>query len=183
MNFVAYIIIACEISFWAAILVGLVTRYIFKRKTLGLFILALIPLIDVILLAVTAIDLYHGATATVAHSIAPLYIGISLAFGKSMIQWADERFQYYVTKQGPKPIRRTGYPHAIHSMKGSLRHVVAFAIGVPMIFFVKWYIDSPERTLEFDNTLRLWTIILGVDLLISASYFIWPRPKRTASKS
>lgn len=182
MNFVAYIIIACEISFWAVIALGLTVRYVFKQKRLGLFILALIPLIDVILLLVTAIDLYHGATATVAHSIAPLYIGISLAFGKSMIQWADERFQYYVTKQGPKPIQRTGYQHAIHSMKGSLRHALAFAIGAPMILFVKWYIDAPERTHEFDNTLRLWAIILVVDLLISVSYFIWPRPKRATSK-
>lgn len=183
MNFVAYIIIACEISFWAVIALGLTVRYVFKQKRLGLFILALVPLIDVILLLVTAIDLYHGATATIAHSIAPLYIGISLAFGKSMIQWADERFQYYVTKKGPKPIRRTGYSHAIHSMKGSLRHVFAFAIGAPMILFVKWYIDAPERTHEFDNTLRLWTLILVIDLLISASYFIWPRPNRSTSKS
>ncbi|WP_432352919.1 hypothetical protein [Sporosarcina sp. A2] len=178
MNLIAVIIIACEISFWMVIGLGLVVRYIFNRKKLGLFILATIPLIDLILLIVTAFDLYRGSTSTVAHSIAPLYIGISLAFGKSMIQWADERFQYYVTKSGPKPVRRTGFPHAIHSMKGTLRHVLAFAIGAPMIVFVQWYIDAPERTIEFDKTLKFWALILLIDILISASYFIWPRPEQ-----
>ncbi|WOV83633.1 hypothetical protein PGH26_12180 [Sporosarcina jeotgali] len=182
MNWIAAIIIACEISFWAVILAGLVTRYLFKKKKLGLFILALIPLIDLTLFIVTAADLYRGATATVAHSIAPLYIGISLAFGKSMIQWADERFQYYVTKEGPKPIRRTGYAHAIHSMKGSLRHVLAFAIGALMILFVVWYINTPEQTAEYQNTLKLWTLILIADIIISASYFIWPRTARKHSE-
>ncbi|MDY0394484.1 hypothetical protein RWE15_08540 [Virgibacillus halophilus] len=109
MNFVAWTIVACEIGFWIFIISGLVTRYIFNQKRIGLFLLAMTPLVDVALLIVTSIDIYSGATATIAHSIAPLYIAISVVYGKSMIRWADERFLYYVKRQGPKPERKSRY--------------------------------------------------------------------------
>ena len=108
MNFIAWMIIAAEIGFWVVIIAGLVTRYIFNKKRLGLFFLALTPVIDLILLLVTAADLYNGATATQVHAIAAIYLGVSIAFGKSMIRWADERFLYYVKKQGTKPVRKYG---------------------------------------------------------------------------
>ena len=104
MNFIAWIIVACEIGFWLVILLGLITRYLFKRERLGFFFLALTPVIDLILLLVTATDLYNGATATQVHAIAAIYLGVSIAFGKSMIRWADERFVYYIQKQGSKPV-------------------------------------------------------------------------------
>lgn len=77
----------------------------------------------------TSVDLYGGAKATYAHAIAAVYIGISIAFGKSMIQWADERFQYYVMKIGEKPRRRYGKEYAKHYFKSWIQHVVAYAIG------------------------------------------------------
>ena len=40
----------CEIAFWFVILLGLATRYILNQQTLGLFFLALTPIIDLILL-------------------------------------------------------------------------------------------------------------------------------------
>ncbi len=76
---------SCEITFWIVIILGLVTRYVFKKQTLGLVLLALTPVIDILLLIVTGVDLYNGATATIVHGIAAVYIGVSLAFGKSMV--------------------------------------------------------------------------------------------------
>lgn len=99
MNGIAWMIVFCEIAFWVVIVLGLAVRYVFKRHTLGLLFLALTPVIDLILLAATGVDLYRGASATAAHGIAAVYIGISIAYGKQMIQWADEKFQYYVTKR------------------------------------------------------------------------------------
>lgn len=85
MDFIAWTIIACEIGFWVVILAGLITRYVFNKKRLGLFFLALTPVIDLLLLVVTATDLYNGAVATQVHAIAAIYLGVSIAFGKSMI--------------------------------------------------------------------------------------------------
>ncbi|MFJ7935228.1 hypothetical protein [Sporosarcina sp. NPDC096371] len=178
MSFIAWTIIACEISFWVVILLGLITRYLFKRERLGFFFLALTPVIDLLLLIVTATDLYNGATATQVHAIAAIYLGVSIAFGKSMIRWADERFVYYIQKQGSKPVRKAGMAHARHSMKGSLQHLLAYIIGAAFLLAMIYFIDDPSRTEALSETLRLWALVLGIDFVISISYFIWPRPEK-----
>lgn len=120
MNVIAWLIVACEIGFWVVITLGLFTRYILKKNKLGLFFLALTPVIDLILLVVTGVDLYRGA-------IAAVYIGISIAFGRSMIEWADIRFQYYVMKQGSKPVKRFGIDYAKYYFKSWGQHVLAIS--------------------------------------------------------
>jgi len=178
MNFVAWTIIACEIGFWVFILLGLVSRYIFGKERLGLIFLAMTPVVDLILLLVTGIDMYRGAKATIAHSIAPIYIAISVVYGKSMIHWADERFRYYIKRQGDRPIRRTGMAYAKHSMKGSLKHVLAYCIGAPLLLLMIWMVGVGEQSEELFNTLKYWGIIVLIDNAISITYFIWPRGEK-----
>lgn len=173
MNLVAWMIVACEIAFWIVIVLGLLTRYVFKRKKLGLFFLALTPVIDLLLLIITGIDLYRGATATTAHAIAAVYIGTSLAFGKSMIKWADERFQYYVTKSGPKPTKLYGIDYAKQYFKGWLKHLLSYLIGAGLLVLLIFFINDTSRTESLVSVLKLWSLVLGVDFVISISYFIW----------
>ncbi|GED18203.1 hypothetical protein [Aneurinibacillus migulanus] len=168
-------IVACEITFWVVIVLGLVTRYVFKLNALGLFFLALTPVIDFILLMITGIDLYRGATATQAHAIAAVYIGVSIVYGKSMIHWADERFQYYVTKQGPKPAKRFSMEYARHHLKGWVRHVLAYLIGAGLLVGMIYFINDSSRTDALSGILRIWTIVLGIDFIITISDFIWPK--------
>ncbi|MCY8837768.1 hypothetical protein [Bacillus atrophaeus] len=175
MNIVVWMIIGCEIAFWVVIALGLVTRYVFKRNKLGLLLLALTPVIDLILFLTTSVDLYRGAAATQAHAIAAVYIGISVAFGKSMIQWADERFQYYVNKQGTKPVKRFGMDFAKHYAKSLLRHALAYLIGAGLLVGMIYFINDPSRTEALSGILKLWTIVLGIDAIITISYFIWPK--------
>lgn len=180
MNFLAWMIVTCEVAFWIVIVLGLVTRYIFKLDRLGLFLLALTPVIDLILLITTSFDLSRGATATRAHAIAAVYIGVSIAFGKSMIQWADERFKYYVTKQGPRPTQRFGINYAKHYLKGWVRHVLAYLIGAGLLAGTIYFIKDPSRTESLGEILRVWTIILGIDFVIAISNFIWPKKAKTS---
>ncbi|WP_404457210.1 hypothetical protein [Oceanobacillus kapialis] len=177
MNFIAWMIVACEIGFWVVIVLGLFTRYVLKKDKLGLFFLALTPVIDLILLIITGLDLYRGATATVPHAIAAVYIGISIVFGKSMINWADERFRYYVTKEGEKPLKLTGLDYSMHYLKGWGKHVLSYLIGAGILVGITFLIDDPSRTEALTNVLKLWTLVLGIDLIITVSYFIWPRKK------
>lgn len=178
MSLVAWMIVACEIAFWIVIVSGLFVRYVFKRDKLGLFLLALTPVIDLILIVITSIDLYRGATATQAHGIAAVYIGVSIAFGKSMIEWTDERFQYYLTKKGPKPKKRFGMDYAKHYVKGWLRHVAAYAIGAVLLAGMIYLIQDPSRTEVLSGILKTWSIILGIDFLLAVSNFIWPKQKK-----
>jgi len=124
---------------------------------------------------VTGVDIFQGATPTIAHSIAPLYIAISIVYGKDMVSWADERFRYYLKREGERPIRRTGYAHARHSMKGSLKHVLAYCIGALLLFLMIWIVGDAERSAELFGTLKIWGIIVILDNVISLSYFIWPK--------
>ena len=109
MNLIAWTIVACEVGFWIFIIAGLVMRYIFNQKRIGLLLLAMTPVVDLILILVTGIDMYRGGEPTTADAIAPIYIAVSIIYGKSIIQWADERFAYYVKREGPKPIPSCWY--------------------------------------------------------------------------
>lgn len=170
-------IVACEIAFWVVILLGFFSRYVLKKHKLGLFFLALTPVIDLILLLAASYDLYHGATATTAHAIAAVYIGISIGFGKSMIKWADERFRYYVTKDGPKPAKLYGMKYALNYLKGWGRHVLSYGIGAGLLVGVIYLIDDSTRTEAMVEVLKVWTVVLGIDFVFTISYFIWPRKK------
>jgi len=179
MNFIAWTIVACEIGFWVFILLGLIVRYIFGKERLGLILLAMTPVVDLILLLVTGVDMYRGAKATIAHSIAPVYIAISVVYGKDMIRWADERFRYYIKKQGDRPPRRTGIAYAKHSMKGSLKHILAYCIGAPMLLLMMWMVGGEDKGQDLFITLKYWGIVVLIDNAISITYFIWPRAERT----
>ncbi|WP_405099468.1 hypothetical protein [Oceanobacillus sp. FSL H7-0719] len=177
MNFIAWLIVACEIAFWVVIILGLCLRYIFKKDKLGLFFLALTPVIDLLLLIITGMDLYRGATATAAHAIAAVYIGVSIGFGKSMIKWADERFRYYVAKEGTKPIKLYGMEYSIHNLKGWGKHVLSYVIGAGFLAGLIYLINDADRTEALLRVLQVWTLALGIDFIITVSYFIFPRKK------
>lgn len=97
-----WFIVACEIGFWVFVLAGLVARYIFHKQRLGALLFICTPVVDVLLLIATVIDLKNGSMATTVHGIAAIYIGVSVAFGHRMIKWADERFAYRFGN-GPEP--------------------------------------------------------------------------------
>lgn len=103
------VIAACEIGFWVVLLAGLATRYLLRRRRLGGVLLAAVPLVDLVLLGATVLDLRDGATAGFAHGLAAAYLGFSVVFGPSMVRVADERFAHRFAG-GPPPGRppRTG---------------------------------------------------------------------------
>ncbi len=174
LNFIAWMIVACEIAFWLVIILGLVVRYVLKKDRLGLFFLALTPVIDLLLLVITGVDLYRGAVATMAHGIAAIYIGVSIVFGKSMIKWADERFRYYVTKEGPKPVKRYGIDYSIHYLKGFGRHILSYIIGAGALVAIIYFINDASRTEALVQIWKIWSLALGIDFVVTISYFIWP---------
>ena len=175
MNGIAWAIVACEFAFWVVIGAGLAVRYGLRREKLGLLLLALTPLIDLLLLVLTGVDLYRGAVATAAHGIAAIYIAVSVVFGRDLIRWADDRFRYYVIRSGARPVKRFGREHARHELKGFLKHAGAFLLGSALLLGIVALIDDPDRTAALSAVLRTWGMVLGIDLLITASYWIWPR--------
>jgi len=176
MSPIVSLIVGVEIGFWLFIIAGLTARYLLNRPRLGLALLAVTPALDVILLVATTRDvLVNGAAATLAHGIAALYLSVSLTFGKRIIRWADERFRYYVLRQGARPTQLYGLEHARYNFRGSLLHVLAWLLGGGYILLLIYLVGDPTRTQALATVLRVWTATVIIDFLISVSYFIWPK--------
>jgi len=180
MNGIAWAIVICEVLFWVFILSGLIVRYLAKKEKIGLLLLAMTPIVDVALLFLTGIDLYRGATATAAHGVAAIYIGVSIAYGKSMISWADTNFRYYILKSGEKPVKKTGMAFAKQQMGNWVRHLFAYVLGVGLLLGLTLWVGDASRTEAFQQILQLWTLVLGIDLVITITDFIWPRKPKVA---
>ncbi|MDG0843859.1 hypothetical protein M4L39_10405 [Staphylococcus equorum] len=178
MNWVVYILIAAEILFWLVIALGLISRYILRLNKLGLFFFALTPLIDLTLIITMSIDLLNGAKATLPHGIAAVYIGASIVFGKRMIQWADVRFKYYILKIGELPVKKTGITYAKKYFFDWLMHALAYVIGTVLLWIIILIVGQSGDVTALYNVIKLWTVILTVDLLIALSNFIWLKPNK-----
>ncbi|GGB44721.1 putative membrane protein YmcC [Lentibacillus populi] len=173
---IGWLIIACEVGFWVFVLAGLITRYVFKMKKLGVLLLACTPIVDLLLLITTVIDLKNGAVATTMHGVAAIYIGVSVAFGHRMIKWADRWFQYLFTK-GPKPNKRKKYGKEFAKMErvGWYHHLLAWIIGVGLLGAIILFIDNFAQTEALLQTIMLWSLVLVIDFAISFSYTVFPK--------
>ncbi|WIV21317.1 hypothetical protein QPK24_11860 [Paenibacillus polygoni] len=167
-------IIACEIGFWIFVLGGLCCRYVLQKKRLGNILLFGTPVIDLALLVATVISLQNGAQATTAHALAAVYIGVSIGLGHRMIKWMDQRFMYWFAK-GPKPQKKYGKEHARDEIRGFAAHLVSWMIGCLLLYGMMIWINNEVNTEPFRETVKIWSTILIIDLLISASYTLWPR--------
>lgn len=177
------VIVTCEVLFWVFVLSGLVARYLLRRPRLGGRLLVAAPLVDLVLLVATVLDLRDGATATTAHALAAVYLGASVGFGHSMVRWADERFAHrFAGGPAPTPRPRSGRAHAAHQRRAFARHAVAYAVGASLLSVAILVIGDPSRTDALLGTLRLWTVVVVVDGLVSLSYTVRPRPSGVTAR-
>ncbi|RKN74927.1 hypothetical protein [Paenibacillus ginsengarvi] len=172
-------IIGCEIGFWALVLAGLICRYVLRLKPLGAALLLCAPVVDLILIVATVIDLRNGATATAIHGLSAIYIGVSIAYGHRMIQWADVRFAYrYAGGSPPVPKPKHGIEHARYERRMWFLHLLAWAIGCLVLLAMILFVNDTDRTNALYGTLRLWSLIVGIDFLYSFSFSLWPRKSK-----
>ena len=178
-NMIGWIILA-EIAFWVVISAGLVSRYIWKRQRLSIVFLALTPVIDLALLILTAIDLRNGQTASVVHGIAAIYIGVSVAYGKTMITWADEKFHQWILKQPKEKVRLSGKAKGIHELKMWIRHIIAYGIGTVLLYGMIQYIGESGNTEVFWKMIGIWGIVVLIDAAVCLSYILFPKDNKKA---
>jgi hypothetical protein len=105
------VIVACEIGFWVVLGAGLVSRYVLRRRRLSTVLLAAVPVVDLVLLVVSVVDLRGGATPRVEHGLAAVYLAFSVVFGPAMVRWADVRFAHrFAGGPPPEPKPASGTP-------------------------------------------------------------------------
>ncbi|TFC97073.1 MULTISPECIES: hypothetical protein [Cryobacterium] len=168
------IIVGCEIGFWVLILLGLCARYVVRLRRTGLVLLAMTPVVDVVLLTATAADLMAGATATVFHGIAAIYLGFSIAYGHKMISWADSRFAYRFA-DGPAPVKRYARAYTAECWKDVARTALAVLIAAGTLWTLTLVVDDLEKTQALTDLYRILAVIVGAEVLWAIGYFVWPR--------
>lgn len=128
------LILACELGFWVLLLLALAARYLLGRQQLSRVLLLCLPLVDILLLVFTALDLRRGTAATFAHGLAAAYVGFTLAFGGMAVQWADAHFAHRFAG-GPVPAKApsVGWPAVRHDVHLWGRCIVACVITVLLI--------------------------------------------------
>nr|WP_314143423.1 hypothetical protein [uncultured Rhodococcus sp.] len=129
-------IIVCEVLFWVMLVLGLLARYVARRKALSTALLVSTPFIDVVLIVITMVDLHRGADPHFTHGLSAFYIGFSIMFGPSVIRWADERAAYR-WGHGPEPTRavRTRTDEVSYQWAEWRRALTASAIAAIVLGF------------------------------------------------
>lgn len=169
------IIIAAEIGFWVLLAVGLTARYLLGRRRTGAILLASVPGVDLVLLVATVIDLSQGATADFTHGLAAAYIGVSLAFGHSMVRWADQRFAHRFAG-GPPPSRPPsgGRARARYEWREFAKAALAWAVSCGLLLAAIAIVGDAERTAALEDWIVRLTLILGIWALWPITHTLWP---------
>lgn len=158
------LIVACEAAFWIVLVASLAVRYLWRRERLSRGMLLTLPLIDVLLLLFATLDLRAGATATLAHGLAAVYVGFTVMFGSLAVRWADARFAHRFAS-GPVPPRAptAGWALVRYDLELWARSIGAWVIALALIGAVIVLLDDATRT----EPLQVWyQIALG-------SVFFW----------
>ncbi|MEU5521673.1 hypothetical protein ABZ759_13645 [Streptomyces sp. NPDC047860] len=170
------LIAACEIGFWVLLAAGLACRYLLKMPRTGLALLLCEPLLEVVLLVATALDLKSGAEPNWTHGLAALYIGYTVGHGHRTVKWLDGHAAHRLAG-APKPLGppRYGMARARHETKVWLGTLTAAAVATVLLQLAIWYVGDPGRT----TTLEAWRFTAwraaGIHGLVALAYWIWPK--------
>lgn len=144
-NPMAAVIAGGEIGFWVAIGAGLLARYLLRLKRTSTVLLALTPVIDIVVLVATVLDLQDGAKATFVHGLAAVYLGFSVAFGPSMIRWADVRFAHRFAGGPPPPPKPRGREKARAEWRDWGKCVLASALAAGVLLVLIVMVGDTEQ--------------------------------------
>ncbi|MGY3318490.1 hypothetical protein [Arthrobacter sp. TE12232] len=168
------IIVVCEVAFRVVILLGLPARYVGRAPRLGLFLLALAPVVDLVLLISTALHLQSGNEATWHHGLAAVYIGFSIAYGHRMIGWADARFAYHFSG-GPKPVRLSGWAHIKSCWADVARTALAAVISAGILLLLAWCVADAGRTAALQSWYPILLMLTAIEVFWAVSYTLSPK--------
>jgi hypothetical protein len=178
---VAVLITVCEIGFWIALAAGLAVRYGFRRPRLGLVLLLLSPLLDLVLLAVTAADLLGGGEAGAGHGLAAGYLAGTVVWGHRILRWADQRVAHRFAG-GPPPDRppRYGAARVRHEWAEWGRAVLFWAIACGLLGAIVVAVGDPERTAALVSWMGRYTLVVAIWFVVDPLWVTLSPPKAPA---
>lgn len=138
-NPILWAILAVEVAFWLTLAVGLAARYLLRMPRASTIILLCVPVLDLVLIALTAADLAGGVEPDWVHALAVVYLGFTIGFGHATVAWADRWFAFRFA-DGPRPPRppKSG-PDYVRRMWAEWRRVVVtWVVALPGLLSLIW---------------------------------------------
>ncbi|MFD7295538.1 hypothetical protein ACFV9W_19815 [Streptomyces sp. NPDC059897] len=169
------LIVACEVAFWVLLAAGLALRYWAKMPRASVAVLLCEPLLEVVLLVVTAIDLKNGAEPDWKHGLAAVYIGYSIALGHYTITWVDVRVAHRFAGGPPPSTPKYGVPRAIHEWKLAARWILAAVIAMGLLQGAIWYVDEAGATESLAQWQQRMLFLIAINVIIALSYTVFPK--------
>ncbi|MFF5281171.1 hypothetical protein [Streptomyces sp. NPDC012756] len=175
------LIVLCEVGFWVLLAAGLATRYLLKMPRTGMALLLAEPLLEVVLLVATAIDLKNGADPSWEHGLAALYIGYTVGHGHRTVKWLDGHAAHRLGGAPPPKPPKYGTARARHEGRIWLGTLIGGAVATALLLLATWYVGDDGDT----DGLRSWMFAawraVGIHGLIALSYFV--RPKKDPAEA
>ncbi|MEF9906431.1 hypothetical protein [Streptomyces sp. P9-A2] len=170
------LIAACEIGFWVLLAAGLAFRYLLRMPRTGLALLLCEPLLEVVLLVATALDLKNGAEPSWAHGLAALYIGYTVGHGHRTVKWLDGHAAHRLGG-APKPAGppRYGTARARHETRVWLGTLVGAVVATVLLQLAIRYVGDAGRVGSLESWRAAAWQVTGIHGLIALTYWLWPK--------
>ncbi|AZH84096.1 hypothetical protein EAO79_15285 [Plantibacter sp. PA-3-X8] len=164
-------ILGAEAAFWILLFGGLAVRYLLRRRRLSAIMLVGVPVVDLVLLVLTATDLASGEEPNVTHLLATIYLGFTVAFGHALITKADVWFAHrFAGGPAPRPKPKSGPAYVRAAWSEWRRVVLAVAIAVAGLLAMQAMVGW---TLPASFALANEDVIWGMIIKLVAITGIW----------
>ncbi|MFE7456796.1 hypothetical protein [Streptomyces sp. NPDC057554] len=173
---IALLVVACEVAFWVLLATGLALRYVARKPKLGAAVLLCEPLLEVVLLVVTAIDLKSGAEPDWKHGLAAVYIGFTVGLGhhtvKKVDAWVAHRWF-----GGPPPVKppKYGRARAVHEWRAAARWILAAVVALGLLQAAIWYVGPGGDISSLQSWQQKAAAVIVISLIIAGSYTLFPK--------
>ncbi|MFF6983720.1 hypothetical protein ACFZAV_40080 [Streptomyces sp. NPDC008343] len=173
------LIVICEVGFWVLLAAGLALRYLLKMPRAGAALLLCEPLLELVLLIATAIDLKSGAEPDWKHGLAALYIGYTVGHGHRTIKWLDGHAAHRLAG-GPRPAKppRYGVARAKHEGRIWLGTLIGAVVTTVLLQIAIWSVGDTDRTDSLQSWMYTAWRAAGIHGLIALTYLIWPKKEK-----
>ncbi|MET9975061.1 hypothetical protein ACFYOI_00990 [Streptomyces microflavus] len=173
---IAVLVVFCEVAFWVLLAAGLALRYVARKPRLGAAVLLCEPLLEVVLLVVTVIDLRNGAEPDWKHGLAAVYIGFTVGLGHHTIKWVDARVAHRWFG-GPPPVKppKYGMARAAHEWRTAARWILAAVVALGLLQAAVWYVGPGDGTASLQGWQQKMGLVIGINLIIAAGYTLFPK--------
>lgn len=154
---------ATVVVFWLALAAAATARYLLCRprwaSALAVAALTTVP----VLVALAAVDLARGGTATPLHAAGPVLLGWVAGYSRPVRRWADRNLSHLVAGGAP-PRAPDASGHARRLRRRLRHHGLAWTCGSATLLAL-WAV-APTRARALLEAVAVWAVAVAVEAVV-----------------